>query len=238
VLTGSNYVTLTQLRIVGTGGSNTVKIYAGHTILQDSDVTNAWRGRSCVILGSDSYGLAVRPIIRKNRFHECGSLANGNQDHAIYAQTVTGGQITGNIFWNTAAYAIQLYPNAQHTRLAYNVIDGGPPSVRGGVLFGGEANEASSDNVVERNVIAFAAGYNIAADWPDLVGAGNVATRNCLWDGRDGNIDRSDGGFRSYRNVVANPTFRNRQTHDYRLSAKSRCKRVIGEDPAARLSLP
>ena len=40
--------------------------------------------------------------------------------------------------------------------LAYNVIDGGSPSVRGGVVFGGEADYQSSDNVVELNVIAYA----------------------------------------------------------------------------------
>jgi Right handed beta helix region len=238
VIEGSNDVTLTKLRIVGTGNSNTVKIYSRDVILEHNDITNAWRGRSCLILGSDSYGVAVRPIIRRNRFHECGSLANGNQDHAVYAQSVVNGQITGNIFWDMAAYAIQLYPNAQRTRVAYNIIDGGPPSVRGGVLFGGESGEASRGNVVTRNVIAYAAGYNIAADWHDLVGRENVATRNCLWDGGEGNIDSSEGGFRRHANVVANPMFRNRQTRDYRLKFTSRCKRVVGVDPAARLPLP
>jgi hypothetical protein len=235
---GSNYVTLSQLRIEGTGGSNTVKIYAAHTTLQDSDITNAWRGRSCLILGSDSYGVAVRPIVRRNLFHECGSPANGNQDHGIYAQSVVGGWIIGNVFWNSAAYAIQLYPNAQRTRVESNVIDGGPPSVRGGILFGGDSSSASSGNVVDRNVIAYAMTYNIAADWQETIGTGNIAARNCLWGGTDGNIDTSAGGFRAYANVVANPEFRNRQSRDYRLRPESRCRRVIGADPAARLPYP
>ena len=238
VIKGADYVTLSHLRIEGTGGSNTVGIYAAHAILEGSDITNAWRGRSCVILGSDSYGVAIRPIVRRNRFHECGSLANGNQDHAIYAQSVVDGRITGNTFWDSAAYAIQLYPNAQRTRVAYNVIDGGPPSVRGGIVFGGETSEASSDNVVTRNVVAYAQEYNIATDWHGLIGTGNVVARNCLWAGEKGNIDDSDGGFRAYANVVANPAFRDRQRRDYRLRATSRCRRVIGAGPAARLSPP
>ena len=231
----SNYVTLSQLRIEGTGGSNTVKIYATHTIVENSSITNSWRGESCMILGSDSYGVAVRPIVRRNRFHECGSLAHGNQDHGIYAQSVVDGQITGNVFWNTAAYAIVLYPNAQRTRIAYNVVDGGAPSVRGGVLFGGESGKASSDNVVERNVIAYAESYNIAADWDDRIASGNVASRNCLWGGKDGNVDGSEGGFTVLANVVANPAFVNRQGRDYRLRAGSPCRRVIDSKPAARL---
>jgi hypothetical protein len=228
VTKGSDYITLSQLRVEGTGGSNTVKIYAAHTILQGSDITNAWRGESCMILGSDSYGVAIGTVVRRNRFHECGNPADGNQDHAIYAQSVTDGQIIGNVFWDSAAYAIQLYPNAQRTRVAYNVIDGGAPSVRGGILFGGEASEASSDNIVERNVIAYAEEYNISSDWEGAIGTGNVAEKNCLWGGREGNIDDSAGGFRASANVVANPAFRDRQRRDYRLSATSRCRRVVG----------
>lgn len=235
---GSDYVTLSRLRIEGTGGSNTIKIYAAHITLEDSDITNAWRGWSCLLLGSDSYGVAVWPIVRGNRFHECGSPADGNQDHGIYAQSVVDGRIIGNVFWNSAAYAIQLYPNAQRTRVEFNVIDGGAPSVRGGVIFAGDSSSASSGNVVDRNVIAYAMTYNIAADWHETVGTGNIAARNCLWGGTEGNIETSAGGFRAYANVVANPEFRNRQSRDYRLRPGSRCRRVIGADPAARLSHP
>jgi Right handed beta helix region len=227
VMKGSDYVTLSHLRIDGTGGQNTVKIYAANTILEDSDITNAWRGLSCAILGSDSYGVASRPLVRRNRFHQCGSLSNGNQDHAVYAQSVADGRIIGNVFWDSAAYAIQLYPNAQRTLVAYNVIDGGRPSVRGGIVFGGEGSEASSNNVVTRNVIAYAED-NIGADWGDVIGTGNVAAKNCVWGGRQSNIDDSDGGFRAYANVIARPAFRDRRTRDYRLSATSRCRNVVG----------
>ena len=228
VMQGSDYVTLSRLHIEGTGGSNTVKVYAVGTIVERSDITNAWRGHSCMILGSDDYGVAVRPVVRRNRFHECGSFANDNEDHAIYAQSVVGGHIVRNVFWNSAAYAIQLYPNARHTRVTYNVIDGGAPSVRGGVVFGGDSSRASNDNVVERNVIAYAESYNIAASWDGVLGTGNVASRNCLWAGQDGNVDFSDGGFRARANVIADPAFRDRQAHDYRLGPASPCRRVIG----------
>jgi Right handed beta helix region len=228
-------VTLSHLRIEGTGGANTVKIYAPDVVVEDSDITNVARGESCMILGSNSgYGQAARVIVRRNRFHDCGAAANLNHDHGIYAQNVVDGQIVGNVFWNSAAYAIHLYPNARRTRIAYNVIDGGGLSTRGGVVFGGDDDYASSENVVERNVIAFAQTENITSTWGDTVGSGNLARKNCVWGGKETNIDDSDGGFLAYSNTVAPPRFVNRRKRDYRLQRDSRCRRVVGARATAR----
>jgi hypothetical protein len=189
-----------------------------------------------MILGSTSgYGEAIRPVVRGNRFHECGSPKNGNKDHAIYASNTVGGRILGNVFWRTAGYSIHLYPHARSTRVAHNVIDGGAPSVRGGVVFGGDSEFASSGNVVEFNVIAYAESYNITSTWDKLIGRANLARANCLWEGKEGNIDTSDGGFDTRSNVIASPLFVNRNRRDYRLRQKSRCLRVVGYDAAARL---
>ena len=75
------------------------------------------------------------------------------------------GRIVGNVFWGTSGYSIHLYPNAVRMRVARNIIDGGPPSVRGGVLLAGDSSYASSDNVIEFNVIAYADTYNVTSDW-------------------------------------------------------------------------
>jgi hypothetical protein len=236
VVRGADHVRLSRLAIEGSGGQNTIKIYAADTVVEDSDIRNALRGQSCMILGSTSgYGEAIRPVVRRNRFYDCGSPANDNKDHAVYASNTVGGQILGNMFWRTAGYSIHLYPNARRTRVAHNVIDGGAPSVRGGVVFGGDSDFASNENVVEFNVVAYAETHNITSTWNRLIGRGNVARANCVWKAKEGNIDTSDGGFTAQSNIVAPPLFVNRDRRDYRLKRGSRCRRVVGYDAAARL---
>lgn len=230
---GAEHVVLSRLKLEGTGDGNSIKIYSADVVLEENEITNAGRGESCMILGSTSgYGQAVRTVIRRNQFRDCGSTAHDNKDHAIYVSSTVGVQIVGNVFWNTAGYTIHFYPNARGTRVAHNVIDGGRPSVRGGVLFGGNDDYASRDNVVEHNVIAYAETANVTSGWGGDVGSGNVARRNCLWAGRDENVDTSDGGFASTGNVVAAPGFVDRARHDYRLRRGSRCLGVVGYDAA------
>ena len=233
---GSNHVRLSYIGIRGTGRANTVKIYARRVVVQNSNISNRGRGESCMILGSTSgYGRARGVIVRRNRFHDCGDPGNDNKDHAVYVSNSLNARIVGNVFWRTAAYAVHLYPNARGTRVAHNVIDGGRPSNRGGILFGGDSEFASSGNVVEQNVVAYARTSNITSNWDGLVGRRNVARRNCLWGARDGNIDSSNGGFRRGDNRVARPRFVDRWERDYRLRPASRCRSVVGYDAAALL---
>lgn len=236
---GADYVTIASLGIEGTGGQNTVKIYAANTVVRDSDISNDSRGESCMILGSTSDdGQAIRVSVHRNRFHDCGSPEHDNKDHAIYVSNAVSVWITGNVFWNTAGYSIHLYPNARRTRIAHNVIDGGAPSVRGGVLFGGTSDYASSGNVIQFNVIAYAETFNITSNWDDdSIGTGNLVRANCVWRGKEGNINASHGGFTAYSNKIARPLFVNRSRRDYRLQRRSRCRGVVRYDAAARLRL-
>lgn len=229
---GADGVTLADLRIEGDGSQNTVKVYAADAVLEDSEVTNAHRGRSCLILGSSSAGTAVRPLVRDNVFHACGDPANGNKDHGIYAAQVEGGEISGNLIYDSAAYALQLYPNAQGVLVDHNVVDGGPPSIRGGIVIGGDTLTASSNNVLEGNVIAFAQTYNLSSAWEGPVGAGNLVRENCLWGGREGNA-RFAGGVVESGDVFADPGFVAPAEADYRLAPGSPCLGAVGYDAAA-----
>ncbi len=231
----ADYVTLTRLDIEGTGEANTIKVYASGFTLSFSNVGNAYRGWSCLILGNNTGGgQAVRPVVRGNVFARCGDPAHGNQDHAIYAGNVAGGKVVDNIFVKPSAYAIQFYPNAQGMLFAHNVVDGGSPSIRGGVVFGGDAEHTSNGNLVEKNIISYARTHNVEASWEDAVGTSNVVRRNCLWAGAQGNIS-AQVGFTATGNVSASPRFVDREGLDYRLKPGGRCLRVVGYDTAAKL---
>ena len=233
---GVDRARLADVVVEGTGGSNTIQVYGTDFVLEDSDITNAWRGRSCLMLGDGSAGTAVRPVIRRNRFHECGSLANGNKDHAIYAAHVTDGRISENQFWNTAAYSVHLYPDAQRTVVSHNTIDGGSPSVRGGIVFGGDGNEASRDNIVEYNVIAYAATYNIESSWGAAIGTGNIARSNCVWGGGKGDIEIE--GLSASGNILADPYFVDRERRDLRVGSASACRSAVAFPSMPRAQSP
>jgi hypothetical protein len=226
VARGANHVTLSRLTLEGAGEDSTLKVNAADVVVESSDITNAWRGVNCIILGSNQgWGAAVRPVIRGNRIHECGSQES-SLEHGLYAANAVGGRIVENRIWNVAGYAMQLYPNSQRVLVAHNVVDGGEPSVRGGIVVGGDDEYASNGNVIEHNVIAYARTWNVTSAWEGSVGHGNIARSNCLWGGARGNIS-SQGGLTASGNRVADPRFVNRAKHDYRLAARSHCRSVF-----------
>lgn len=227
VTSGANHVILSRLTIEGTGRQNAVKVYAADFVLQDSMITTGGRDHSCVYLGEG----AVRTVIRRNRFRDCGEIGS-NKDHAIYAAEAVDGVIADNVFWSHAGRAIQLFPNAQRNLVTRNVIDGGAPSIRGGIVVGGDGGTVSNRNVIERNVIAFAETYNVYSNWDDGVpGEGNVVRFNCVWGAKLGNINTEDGGFEAYENMVAPPMFANRARRDYRLRPASACHEALSATP-------
>jgi hypothetical protein len=231
---GDNYVTLSNMTFEGSGEMNTVKIYSTGVHIENNEITNDWRGLSCMMLGSETAGQAVKPVVSGNVFHACGSTANGNKDHGIYASDVLEGEIVNNLFYDSAAYAIQLYPNAQKTTFAHNVIDGNSPSVRGGLVFGGDEESASSENIVEQNVIAFATTYDIASVWSGAVGTGNLARNNCLFGGGEGQLSNA-GGLTASGNLTANPQFQAPAEDNFRLASGSPCLSKVGYDTVARI---
>jgi Right handed beta helix region len=192
----------------------------------NNDVTNRSSPSICFILGAlghDSNATAERTLIEGNKIHHCGT--SDNHRHGIYVEHAKDTRIVGNEIYDNADRAIQLYPDAQDTLVAGNVIDGNGE----GVIFSGGDETASSGNVVRNNVISnprLRAG--IESWFPDggPRGRENVAERNCVF-GREEMVDTSAGGYVARDNVQADPMYVDRENHDFRLRPGSPCAEIL-----------
>jgi parallel beta-helix repeat protein len=188
------------------------------------DVTDRRTG-VCFLLGSKRYGRAQGTTIRASRIHGCGVLPAVNRQHGIYVDQADDTRIVDNVIYDNADRGIQLYPDAQRTVVRGNVIDGNGE----GIIFSGDGRAASSGNVVEGNVIT---NSRIRADVESWypgggpTGRGNRVRRNCVAGGMPA-VDASGGGFSATANVEADPRYRDRPAHDFRLAADSPCAALL-----------
>jgi Right handed beta helix region len=226
--TAGNF-TLKDLDIDGSDNpSVTIWVEGPHATLEGNWIHNSNAGMSCVIVGQRAAG-----AITGNRIYNCGRYSDGNQDHGIYAAATNGLKIVDNLFWNTAAFAVHLYPDAQNTLVAHNVIDGNG----GGVIFGGDERTASANNIVSHNVISNSRNaYLVQSSWGGGVGTGNLVSDNCLYHGALGEVEVPQTGFLTTSVTIADPLYVNPSRHDYRLGRHSRCLSVVGYDTARTLA--
>jgi hypothetical protein len=213
----ANHVTVTGLDLDGRNEEllPSPTINGDHVTFAANDVTNH-HTTICFILGSDTYGRARDTVIERNRIHNCGQLPATNHHHGIYVEASDRARIVDNWIYDNADRGVQLFPDAQETYIARNVIDGNGQ----GIIFSREsARNLAENNVISNPVLR----YNIE-DW-ELTGAGNVARRNCLWSTRhEGNAGIQPGlGVATTENRVIEPRFVDRGAKDFRLRADSPC---------------
>ncbi len=167
-------------------------------------------------------------MIERNRIHNCGQLPATNHHHGIYVEASDRARITDNWIYDNADRGVQLFPDAQETYIARNVIDGNGQ----GIIFSREsAHNLAENNVISNPVLR----YNIE-DW-ELTGAGNVARRNCVWSTRhQDNAGIQPGlGVATVENKVIEPRFLDRGGKDFRLRGDSPCLDLAPSlQPAAR----
>jgi parallel beta-helix repeat protein len=190
----------------------------------EDEVTNL-NTHICFVIGS-SGGRASATVIERSRIHNCGQLPRRNKQHGIYVENAEGTRIVGNLIYENADRGIQLYPNAQHTLVERNVIDGNGT----GIIFSGGDGVASNDNIVQYNIISNSRVRADIESWYPSgapLGVGNVVRNNCLFGGRTGTIAQGDGGFTATANVVANPMYANAPAGDFRVAPTSPCSRVL-----------
>ena len=185
-------------------------IYASRAVIANNEITNRHTD-ICVII--DRYPGNPSPrgvVIKGNRIHDCGKLPAANHDHGIYVDTARDAVIRDNLIYDNADRGLQLYPEAEGTRVIRNVIDGNGQ----GIIFG----NSSDHNLVRLNIISNSTiRHNVESS--ASMGTDNVVRENCLWstvDGYFGGEPPQSGvlpdrvGFRLGPNVIADPRFHNR----------------------------
>jgi nitrous oxidase accessory protein NosD len=220
VTDNANWVTVSRLNLDGTNAQAlpSPTINGDNVTFARNDVTT-YNQTICFILGSDQFGRAVRTTIRLNRIHNCGELPATNHHHGIYVEASDRARIVDNWIYDNADRGVQLFPDAQGTYVARNVIDGNGQ----GVIF----SQESGANVVEHNVISNSVLRWNVEQW-ELTGPFNVARRNCVWTARSGQYGENGGvqqtgAFAAGLNVTADPAFLDRGAHDYRVRLGSPC---------------
>jgi hypothetical protein len=222
----ANNVVVQQLNLDGRNGENlpSPTVNGDNAAFRDNDVTNR-QTSICFLLGSREYGRAKGTVIERNRIHNCGLLPPTNHHHGIYVEASDNARIIDNWIYDNADRGIQMFPDAQRSYIARNVLDGNGQNV--------VYSRSSANNVVENNVISNSVvRYNV--EDVDLVGPGNVLRRNCLWSTRHpGNLAGILPGIHVavVENLVTDPLYANRAAKDYRLVPGSPCLNLSTAPP-------
>ena len=205
-------------------------INASDVTISGNDITNHKTDWYCLSLGNlDSWGRADGAIVEGNRIHDCGILPATNQSHGIYVAAADDVVIRDNFIYDNADRGIQLYPDAHGALISGNVIDGNGS----GIIISGAGPNASSDNVIENNVITNSRiRDNVESNWESKVGSGNVVRDNCIGggandDGDGGILEGSNIGFEAVDNLITIPAYANRAAGNFTIPADDPCAAIL-----------
>jgi Disaggregatase related len=199
-------------------------IYGDDALVENSNIQN---GQDiCVIVGSETFGVAHRTRIVRNRIHNCGSNHVWNEE-TIYLEATRDAVVRDNTLYDAADFELSMYDDVQGSVIEHNILDGA--RTQGGLVFGstdvGQGYcSVNNANVVTANIISNNHTY-AAMDNPSdcAYGQGNVVARNCTWNNRDGNFSRPLKGFTASDNTNAPPGYVDRAAGDYHLLPGSAC---------------
>ena len=229
VYTTGDYITLQNLKIVGTASVVTMQTFGNNVTYRNLDITNNHAGESCITVGeySGTYAKIISGfVLDHSKIHDCGELANGAHDHGLYLAASRNATVSHNWFWgNEGGWAIQLWADAHGSYIANNILDG---NYNGNLIIGGgnySAQGPSSNNTLEKNIYTNPLNrYQVESYWQGSAGTNNVVRNSCIFGSTAfGTIDTYDGGFTSSGIITADPLYVNRAAHNYTLASGSPC---------------
>lgn len=224
---GSNFVTITQMNLNGRNDSSlpSPTINSDDAEFTRDDVTNEHTG-ICFILGSSGYGRAERTIISGNRIHDCGVEPSHNEDHGIYVAESDGARITNNVIFKNTDRGIQLFPDAQGTVIAHNIIDGNGE----GIVFSGDGTTSNNTTVAFNLITNAKIRYDIESFYPrgTRKGVNNIVRNNCIFGGSRSAIGE-EVGFTAANlgNKAVNPQYASPAAGNYAVPPANRCASLI-----------
>jgi hypothetical protein len=189
---------------------SSVTISGDNVVVAQNDIYNG-NSRICFDVGPTGFGRAYDTTIRRNKIHDCGDLVRDEHDHGVFVEQSSGADIIDNWIYDNADRGVQLFPDAQGAEIRFNAIDGNGEDVSFGGGDAGEGDEASSNNTVSDNVLTVAVKrWLVEESWASLIGAGNVASDNCLWPdhptdpffNQNGGISPNPVGFVATNNTI------------------------------------
>jgi hypothetical protein len=223
-----HHSTISGMKLDGRGGESPIgpRIYANGFALRRNEITNGHTSICVQIARYYSDPAPRRVVIRRNRIHDCGELPSTNKNHGIYVSEAKRTMIRDNWIYDNADRGIQLYHDADRSRVIGNVIYHNGD----GIVINGEGSSISERNRIRGNIIAKSyRGYNVYSGSSGPVGRNNVLRKNCVWAKRRSPYRRQGGvmaparNYKVRRNVVARPLFANARGGNLRLARGGRC---------------
>jgi parallel beta helix pectate lyase-like protein len=234
IAAGADGVAVERLSLEGANSHElpSPTVDADETVFNHDDVTNDHTG-ICFILGDYEYEVAHRTVIENSRIHDCGE-SSSNQQHGIYVSSAVGTAILRNWIYDNASRGIQLYPDAQSTTIAGNVIYGNGE----GIIFSGNDKTAASGTTVVHNTIAGSTVRGNVESYYDSgapIGADNVVADNCIYGAAssyyrgpdDSGLLQPEIGFHASNNLTQNPRLADPLHGDLEPAAQSACASVV-----------
>jgi hypothetical protein len=202
--------TVSGLTIRGRGGGRaTVLVEGDRTRISGNRIDGRGfsdRNTACVLVDR-----ARGAVIDGNRISSC-TLAHrsGLSAPGVFVGSGYGTRITNDLITHTAGYGIVLGPNAQHSRVLHDLVDG----ASGGVLIDGNRVTASSYNLVESNIFSNLGGHGVLVEWQGSPGKQNAVVSNCIWHAYGGPVTAPGGiGVKTDGNLGASPRYANRTSY-------------------------